>query len=882
MSTYEKNKKDYFLYKGRKTREIAFPLGGIGTGCISLSGSGRLVDWEIHNRPDKGSLNGYSHFAVKAESNGKLIDARALLGDYPAPYTGSTTKSMGHGVSRTAMANIPHFENITFDGQFPFAAINYKDDHFPGLVKMTAFNPFIPLNDKDSSIPGAFFEIEIYNTSGSELSYTVCLSVSNLLSKDRLYNCLMQHDKITGIQMKSGKYKENAPEYGDLSISTDYHDVSYQQYWYRGNWFDSITTFWKDFKNPGKLKNRVYDISMDSAEHGGKGDTCSIAAHMRVEAGMKKKVRFLITWNFPNCYKYWITEECSCEGGCGGQETKVWKNHYASVFNDSISSAVYGMQNWDRLYSSTYLFENALFSSSMPNTVIDAISSNLSTLKSPTVLRLEDGSFYAWEGCSSDTGCCEGSCTHVWNYAYALSFLFPKLERSMRSLDYKYNQREDGSMCFRLQLPPGEGRGNFRACADGQFGGVIKAYRDWKISGDTEWLKSIWEEIKKSIDFAWSDSNEDKWDADMDGVLEGRQHHTLDMELFGPNSWLNGFYLAALKAGAEMAGFLGESETASEYMKLFEAGKSWTDKNLFNGEYYYQLIDLKDKSIIEHFGDGGSILDISTEKAYWNEEINEIKYQVGEGCGIDQVIAQWHANIIGLGEVFDPKQTQKALQSIYKYNFKNSFRNFFNPCRTYALNDEAGVVICEWPEDKCKPAVPAPYSEECWTGCEYQVAAHMIQEGLVSEGIDIIDAVRNRYDGEKRNPWNEFECGSHYARGMSSYSLLNAFSGFEFDMVKGMIGFNPVRYNESESSRYFWSLDPAWGVFRADRQKIEIKVLGGCLRLNFIHLPFIKEHEIRWIEIEGIRKKFENEKGYIAFKYGTSIEENKSLKVIFK
>jgi uncharacterized protein (DUF608 family) len=609
-------------------------------------------------------------------------------------------------------------------------------------------------------------------------------------------------------------------------------------------------------------------------------DTCSVAAHIKLDAGANKKVKFIITWNFPNCYNYWEDENCCCKETCKTDKVKTWKNFYASIFKDSTESAAYGLKNWDRLYSKTCLFKEALFTSSLPASVISAVSGNLSTLKSPTVLRLEDGSFYGWEGCSSNSGCCEGSCTHVWNYAYALPFLFPKLERSMRSLDYKFNQREDGSMCFRLKLPLGEKRGDFRACADGQFGGIVKAYRDWKISGDTDWLKSIWIEIKKSIEFAWSDSNEDKWDFDKDGVLEGRQHHTLDMELFGPNSWLNGFYLAALKAGAEMADFHEENETAAEYRSMFSVGKSWSDSNLFNGEYYRQIIDLKDKRIIDRFSNGGSLLGISTEQAYWNEEMKEIKYQIGEGCEIDQVIAQWHANICGLGEIFDREQTIKALKSIYKYNFKKSFRNVLNPCRIYALNDEAGALICEWPEGKAKPAVPAPYAEECWSGCEYQAAAHMIQEGMVKEGIEIVEAVRDRYDGEKRNPWNEFECGSHYARGMSSYTLLHAFSGFEFDMVNCMIGFNPVLYNKLRACKYFWSIDPAWGIFYTDKHKAEIKVLGGDLKIKLLHLPFIDCNLIKSIQTDDIRREFEIINGEISLNDTVDIEENHSLAIL--
>ena len=195
-----------------------------------------------------------------------------------------------------------------------------------------------------------------------------------------------------------------------------------------------------------------------------------------------------------------------------------------------------------------------------------AASATSSVLKSPTVLRLEDGTFYGFEGCNSHSGCCEGSCTHVWNYAYALPFLFPQLERSMREAEYRYTMGEGGGMNFRLQLPLGSPRlVEFRPCVDGQFGGVIKVYREWKISGDSKWLKELWPAVQKSLSFAWSAENLDMWDLDKDGVLEGRQHNTLDAELFGPSSWLNGYYLAALKAAAEMADHLGENQPGAAH-----------------------------------------------------------------------------------------------------------------------------------------------------------------------------------------------------------------------------------------------------------------------------------------------------------------------------
>jgi len=847
-----RNRTKPFVYKGARTKEISFPLGGIGSGCIGLAGNGRLVDWEIFNKPNKGSTNGFSHFAIKAEADGAVLDARVLNGDLLPPYSGEINnppfQSFGFGSTRDYMAGVPHFGEVEFEGEYPIANLRFRDDKFPGELRMMAFNPYVPLNDEDSSIPAAFFEIEVRNTGSAQITYTICLSMQNPLPKGTTVNTYGEEGKVRFIKLNSDRFKGNEAEFGGLTIATDAPDVSYQEYWFRGRWFDNLGIYWRDLASLGKFKNRHYLGSAPEIQ-----DHCSLATHIHVKPGETGTVRFVIGWNFPNCHNYWKPEKregCECH-------PKTWKNYYAVLFEDSTKSAIYSLENWDRLYGETMEFKKALFSSTLPPFVLDAVSANLSILKTPTVLRLEDGSFYGWEGCHPSSGCCEGSCTHVWNYAYALPFLFPKLERSMRDLDFKYNRREDGRMSFRLQLPLGRGLSDFpHACADGQFGGVVKAYRDWKISGNSLWLESNWEAIKKSIEYAWSETNEDKWDPDRTGILEGRQHHTLDMELFGPNSWLTGFYLAAVKAGAEMAEYFGESHMTREYRDLFERGKKWVDRRLFNGEYYSQIIDIKDKSILERFKSA----DPNVENTYWDDEHKEIKYQIADGCEIDQVVAQWHANICGLGEIFDKKQTKKALASIFKYNFKRSMRDFFNPCRIFSLNDEAAVVISEWPKGKHKPVVPVPYAEETMNGFEYAVACHMIQEGLIDEGLEIVKAIRDRYDGEKRNPWNEFECGSNYARSMASYALLLALSGFEFNLVTGHIGFNPALL-ENGKFRCFWSLGTGWGTFEMKPELVEISVRYGSLKVKTLKLPFLEGRKIKSVSIgeDALEFQYHNE-----------------------
>lgn len=852
---------DPFLYTGARTSQISFPLGGIGTGCIGLAGNGRLIDWEIFNRPNKGSVNGFSHFAVRAERDGQVIDARILHGDLPAPYqgelTGSRFNSFGWGPRREYLTGLPHFRRADFRGTFPIAELTFHDKRFPGQVTLEAFNPLIPLNPDDSGIPAAFFEFRLTNTTDAPLTYTLAGVLGNPLPANNLHRV---EEAAWGHALRLGTDGIPANEigYGDLTLATDGGSlpgasVSWQEYWFRGAWFDNLEVYWKDLNTPGAFKNRRYSPEKAAARNEG-----LLAVHVPVEPGATVRVRFVIAWNFPNCERYWEQRNLISYDDIGmgfdgvGEVDPYWHNYYATKWVDSAASAAYALANWTLLHEETVRFRDALFASTLPAPAIDAISANISILKSPTVLRLEDGTFYGWEGCHPSEGCCEGSCTHVWNYQQALPFLFPSLERSMREADYKFNLRADGGMPFRIQLPIGSGQWGFRPCADGQFGGVMKAYRDWKISGDDGWLRAIWPALKASINFAWHPHNEDRWDPEKSGVLTGRQHHTLDMELFGPNSWLTGFYLGALKAGAEMADALGDGAAADEYRAIFQRGKAWADEHLFNGEWYVQRIDLGDRSLVEAFvqaGDrlvqGGATLD-----AYWTEEHQEIKYQIGAGSSIDQILAQWHADLYGLGEIFDPAQVRAASAAIYRHNFIPEMGAVYNPCRIYCLNDEGGLVICAWPRGTHKPVIPAPYSQETMNGFEYAAASHMILLGLVDEGAECVAAIRRRYDGERRNPWNEFECGSNYARSMASYALLNAYSGFRFDSRAGMLGFAPVRA-EGGHFRCFWSLNRGWGEFEMTPARVELRLLAGELSLARLELPFIADDGVTAVQVNG-------------------------------
>jgi non-lysosomal glucosylceramidase len=792
---------------------ISFPLGGIGAGSVGLAGDGRLIDFEWFHRPNRCCINPFSHFAIKTEADGILRDCRVLQGDMQPVYmgnpgTGRELWAYGNGADRGTMAGFVHFADTVFQGPFPIAQIEYKDSAFPGSIQLRAMNPFIPMNDRDSSIPAAFFQFELENNTQECLEYTLAFSCNNLFGPGT-QNTYYTEDGVSGVCMTGGRAPSD-PLFGNAVIAALDGAVAYQEHWYRGGWFDEVTSFWRDFCEAGPLQNRTY-----SQPGEGSTDVCTLASRVRLVPGETTQLRFLLTWYVPWTEKYW------------DKERPRWKTYYTTLFANARQVAVYCSREWDRLWKETALFAKTLFTSSLPEPMLDAIQGTLAVLKSSTCLRLENGEFYGWEGVTEKSGSCEGTCSHVWNYAWALAYLFPSLERSIRETEMRYNLYPDGKMGMRTTLPLGASPWGFRACLDGQMGTVLKMYREWKISGDNTFLCRHWGEIKRIIQYAWNDENPDQWDPERSGVLTGRQHHTLDMELFGPSSWLEGFYLAALRAASEMACAMDDVSAAEEFESIFGKGKKWMEDNLWNGAYYIQKIDLCDKRILDAYEMG----ELINADGYWNEEAGEIKYQIGDGCAIDQVVAAWHGDLLRLGEIFDPVRRKAALESIYRNNFK-SMRSFNNPCRVFCLNDEQGVIMCSWDAAAKKPVIPLTYAQEVMTGFEYALACNMLQCGMEKEAIEIVLAVRHRYDGHKRNPWAELECGASYARSMASYSLLLAYSGFWCDMTKNHIAFRPLH-----KGRYFWSAEGAWGTAVWEDDRFILKVLWGELQLSSIEVP---------------------------------------------
>jgi hypothetical protein len=404
-----------------------------------------------------------------------------------------------------------------------------------------------------------------------------------------------------------------------------------------------------------------------------------------------------------------------------------------------------------------------------------------------------------------------------------LAFLFPSFSRSLREYQFGWIVDERGLQDFRYYLPYGKKRWG-AAAADGQMGTLMKLYLDWKLSGDTEWLRKLWPAAKRAIEFAWIENG---WDADRDGVMEGCQHNTYDIEFFGPNPLSGIWYLGGLRAAEEMARGVGDKAAAAEYGRLFENGSKWTDANLFNGEFYIQKVQGRPKSAI-------------AEGLLWTAGAADTEnpdFQMGEGCLADQVLGQYFSCIAGLGDLVESSKARQALASIHKYNFKPDLSEHESVQRTYALNDEAGLVICDY-AGRERPVNPFPYYAEVWTGIEYQVAAHMFYEGMIEEGVEIIEAVRQRHDGVRRNPWNEPECGHHYARALAGWSAVLSLCGFDYSALEETVSLAPRM--KANPVRGFWSMPTGWGSFTqsvaADGATVEIEAARGEMACRQVKL----------------------------------------------
>jgi uncharacterized protein (DUF608 family) len=784
--------------------------------------------------PKKGEAGPFFALFAKGEN---FKDCRLLEGPIDfSEYEGS------HG-SETPNENLPRFSTCVFETTYPFGRAHLSDHGLPLQVSIEAFNPLIPADDENSGLPAAVLTFKIRNQSESKMEASICGNIPNFIGmngwetsrdwKGDRYpvgaksnrNEFRETGRLKSIYMSSRGVDPKSEAWGTLCLSAIIEaDFTYRTAWSRERWGSSWLDFWDDFSDDGRLEQRE-NTGIDTPMG-------SLAVEASLSPGESMEITFILTWHFPNRYTWTPgSEEYSEEDLIG--------NYYTSRFVDAWDVARQLAGKLPELRSGTVNFVRSFCRSNVSKEVQEAALFNLSTLRSQTCFRIPGGRFFGWEGCADNKGCCHGSCTHVWNYEVASHFLFGELAKSMRDTEFNYATSQDGLMSFRVNLPIERAQDFGKAAADGQLGCIMKFYLDWKISGDDQWLRSLWPKVKKALEFCWIKGG---WDADRDGVMEGCQHNTMDVEYFGPNPQMGIWYLGALRAAEEIAKYLEDQDFANNCRTMYENGSKWIDQNLFNGEYYEHEI-----RPIENREDIAPSLLIGMGSSNFSKP----DYQLGKGCLVDQLVGQYMAHICGLGYLVQPENVKRTLQSIKKYNQRKSLHDHFNCFRSFALGEEAGLLMASYPRER--PKNPFPYFTEIMTGFEYTAAIGMLYEEMSEDGLECIRDIRARYDGKRRNPFDEAECGHHYARAMASWAAVLALTGFDYSGVNGIMKFN------SQEGSFFWSSGYAWGTCKiqleSNESTVDLKVEHGVLKLAAFELNGYGQHELEEpIQINGGQK----------------------------
>ena len=804
-------------YNNKDHPAVAFALGGIGAGSVAIGADGRLSQWQIFNAVNQQAQLPDSGFGLWAQAEGKPAVARQLHGPPANPWKPHT----------------PCLTQVRMRARYPVAQLEFPGAPLPVQVRLTTYCPLIPHNEKDSALPVAVFSFTLTNRSRRAVRATLLGELQNAVGFSGIglmtgaanpgfggnRNRLMKLAGATVLRMDNRTLADDSPLHGSMALAalTPRAQVLTQ--------YDDHWTLWHEFARSGRLpKTKPAQPSPPGRTWYG-----ALAVPVSLKPGQQRQVTFLIAWHFPNRINESVLDQHTPGGRAGPRVGNMYNNWFA----DAGGVVRYVHRHFDRLERQTMLFRDCFYDATLPESVLDRVGSQIATIRSPTCQWHEDGFFGGYEGCGELAGCCPMNCTHVWNYEHTLAFLFPRLERQMRHTDLTDQMEPDGLQHYRTVLPLCEPRESGLA-VDGQLGTVLKTYREYLLGGGDEWLKRYYPAARSALEFIIR-----LLDPGGEGVLEGPQHNTYDATLYGVNSYMSSFYLAALRAGEEMASALNRRADVKRYREIFDRGSKTLDRLTFNGEYYREVFRGPKTS---------AKVDKRLADQWWARPQSHVS--IGDGCWSDQLIGQWWAHVLGLGYLLPRGHVRQALAAVFKRNWQRRIGGLHGaaPRVVYgvpvASPDDAAMINGTWPKDK-PPQKPVPYRGDVFSGVEYQVAAHLIMEGLVNKGLAVADGVHRRYDGTIRNPYSELECGTNYIRPLSSWTLLTALGGQSFHGPKGIYRFAPRLSPDRFKS--FYAGPGAWGWFSQDRtgnkQVCRLHVAHGRALLGQLELANIDKRK---------------------------------------
>ena len=770
-----------YVTKYIKTRNelkyIGMPVGGINAGTVYLGGDGRLWLWDIFNANQEGidpktiEWGSALHVGKKVRPRDGSAYVQPAKDIRPLEQGFAFRIRMGNKIIIKKM-EASDWDDIIFEATYPMAKVRYIDKQLPIDITAEIFSPFIPLDEKNSSLPCTVYSFNIKNRSASTITVDVLGWLENKVAprsakeSDKRINTVFSDKNAQGvfcaIELSANPGLSAAADYGSLSIASIGKQAIVQT----------------DFSLPITPSSFGQPIA-DKTEKGiAERLMASVCTSHQIAPNQTASTETVISWHFVNLK---LNKAILDKG-----------RYYNNWFKSADAVAAYVAANAQQLFSESKRWKQTWYDSSLPWWFLERTFLNISTLATTTAHRFESGRFYAWEG----VGCCEGTCMHVWQYAHAMGRIFPSIERDTRErVDLGLSLQPDGMIWYRGEVVKGP-------AIDGQAGTILRIYREHQMSADDGFLKKNWTKIKLASQWVINQ------DVNKDGMEDRPIENTLDAVWDGEIAWLVGLCIAAVKAAEQMAIEMKDDAFAKTCADYVAMGSKNMDEKLFNGEYYIHRPDeIKGRQKLGSYNT----------------------------CHIDQVYGQSWAHQVGLGRINDKEKTLSALRALWKYNFTPDVGPYIKERpggRPYALPGEGGLVMNTNPKNEARPygekiTWQLGYFHECMSGFEHQVAAHMMAEGMVDEALVLTRMIHDRYHAGKRNPFNEIECSDHYARAMASYGSFITACGFEYHGPKGYMRFAPKMGADNFKAPF--TAASGWGSYsqKFDKQHLDAKLTVG-------------------------------------------------------
>jgi uncharacterized protein (DUF608 family) len=792
------------VHEGDYLTAVDFPVGAVGGSVIRLNGKAERQWWQIFNNFEE------------RPGTGKMPNS------FFAIRTEQGARTEVRALQTSAVGDFKPMQSLKFFSEFPFGVYGFSDAALPVAVELEAYSFLIPMDLKNSAIPSAIFRYTVKNTSSSSVEVSLLAAQQNAVG-------FSGYDPIEGAHNRSNPgYGSNRNEIvetanrsslkmtgdaGSMVLSAYAEDTTHSAAW------DNLDALHNAFAASGKLSGP------QQASSPGKGVTVdgALAKTFSLAPGAEHSVTFVLSWYIP-------------KGSHGRADRPGWYfpevgSQYENWWANAAEVDDYVFDHFGELDGNTRLYRDSLYASNLPRYVLDRVSSNISVLKSPTTFWTKDGYFGIWESTSSKQ-IWMGNVKHVLHYAQGHARLFPELDRILRRQDLA-SIREEGLLPGRDGGEMGGGSKNANAM-DGHYGAILGMYRAHLSSTGDGFAKENWPTVKKAMDYAIQ-----TYDPDQDGMLSGSYHNTLDCNSSGTSSWIGSLYLAALKASAELAQVAGDQATAEAYTAIVAKGRVNQNAQLWDEKLGYY---------------------VERPEFLRNTRI------MGNGASVDMFLGQWWANQLGLGPIYPRERAVAALGRLFEGNLITDDGPNERPYRDFLGLGDSGWQMVVFPGEVPKNALH--YHSEVMSGFEYSMAATMLQYGMLEEGLTVIRAIYDRYDGRLRasdevttapnatvfgsgSPVGEDECGDYYARALSSWSTLLALQGFSYDGPDQSIGFQPLW--QPEKHRSFFTAAKGWGLFSQTRvgskQTATIDLKYGDLDLRTITLAVPDRQKVKAVRV---------------------------------